>query len=399
MPDTEHPHRERLPFAPERSAATAHLPQGAPTRAWRRFDRVVLVATLLGLLVPWALLLAGLRPHPIENRPLARMPIVTASGLLDGSWFRGVDAFIADNVFVRPYAIRVRGEAYWLSGGTGNPQVLRGRDGWLFTRGEFEPACTFSAGQVVAAMDAAAASIGTKLTLRFVAIPDKRDIYPEKVLEDPFPAPCSETGRPALRAGLAALGAMGVDGWTALEQARVTQPETPLYFAQDSHWTPLGAVQVIRSLVTSIDPALWNEADIVLGGSARRSDELAAQMGLRRSETTTGVTVRPAMTVHQTDVPVAVAIHNARAIFRTTTGGPEPVAPGRTLILYDSFFGIDVGLVAPFFANATWVHVGDMGNHPELARILGPFDTVIVERVERGIYGADLGTMLSGLQR
>ena len=104
---------ERLPFAPERPAGS-HLPEGAPTRAWRHLDRLVLAATMVGLLVPWTLLLAGLRPRPIENRPLATLPAVSVNGLLDGSWFRGADAFVADNVFVRPYAIRVRGEAYWL---------------------------------------------------------------------------------------------------------------------------------------------------------------------------------------------------------------------------------------------------------------------------------------------
>jgi hypothetical protein len=40
-----------------------------------------------------------------------------------------------------------------------------------------------------------------------------------------------------------------------------------------------------------------------------------------------------------------------------------------------------------------------MENHPEVATILGPFDTVIVERVERGIYLSDFGKMLSGAAR
>jgi len=388
---------ERLPFAPERSAASAHLPEGSPTPLWRRLDRLVLAVTLLGLLVPWGMLLAGFRPRPIENRPLAHLPALTIARLADGSWFKGADAFLSDNVWVRPYAIRVRGEAYWLSGGTGNPTVLRGHDGWLFTSGEFAPDCRFTADQIVAAMQAEAASIGSHMALRFVMVPDKRDIYPEEVAANPFPPTCSDAGRATLRAGLAALGSTGVDGWAPLEAARAAQPGSLLYWKEDTHWTPLGAIQVIRPLIQSLAPSLWNEADVVVEGVKHRTVDLAEQLGLRRVESTPMVVVRPSETVAQSDLATPVATVNARAVFQTIATGPEPVIPGRTLILYDSFFGLEVSLLAPYFANVTWIHVGDATNRPDLVSRFGPFDTVILERVERGIYTSDLPTMLSGL--
>lgn len=390
---------ERLPFAPERSAGSAHLPEGAPTPLWRRLDRLVLAVTLLGLLVPWGMLLAGFRPRPIENRPLAHLPAVSVSSLLDGSWFKGADAFLADNVWVRPYAIRVRGEAYWFSGGTGNPAVLRGHDGWLFTNGEFAPDCNLTADQVVAAMQAAAASIGQHAALRFVVVPDKHDIYPEKVAADPYPPSCSDTGRATVRAGLAALGPTGVDGWTPLEALRSAQPASLLYWKEDSHWTPLGAVQIVRPLIQSLGPSVWNEGDVVVGGVKTRTVDLADQLGLRRIESTPSVVLRPSETIAKADLAAPVVTVNARAVFRTTATGPEPVIPGRTLILYDSFFGLEVDLLAPYFADATWIHVGDATNHPELVARFGPFDTVILERVERELYVLDITKMLSGLQR
>jgi hypothetical protein len=46
------------------------------------------------------------------------------------------------------------------------------------------------------------------------------------------------------------------------------------------------------------------------------------------------------------------------------------------------FFGIEVDLVAPFFAAATWIRVDDLLNNPELAEATGRDDTVIVARVE-----------------
>ncbi len=387
---------ERLPFAPERSAASAHLPEGSPTPFWRRLDRLVLVVTLLGLLVPWAMLVAGLRPKPIENRPLARLPAITVAALLDGSWFKGADAFLSDNVWVRPYAIRIRGEAYWLSGGTGNPQVLRGRDNWLFTRAEFEPDCQLDAAAVVATLErAAAATAASKMTFRFVAIPDKHDIYPEQLGAVPFPPPCTAAQLGPFRSGLAALGPVAVDGWVPLQAARAADPTTDLYYPRDTHWTPLGAAQVVRALVRSIDPAVLAADDLVVDGKARRTVDLAQQIGLRQVDTTPRV-VRPGVTLIRADLAAPSGIPVARTILETTATG-APTVTGRTLIVYDSFFGIDVGVVGPFFADAVWVHFGDLTNHPELAQALGTFDTVIVERVERGIYNGDITTMLSRL--
>jgi hypothetical protein len=92
-----------------------------------------------------------------------------------------------------------------------------------------------------------------------------------------------------------------------------------------------------------------------------------------------------------------VAVNNARDVFRITCTGDKPLLPGRTLVIYDSFFGIDTTLVAPYFADTTWVHVGDMLSHPELIRLLGPFDRVIFERVARGLYATGLDTLFAPL--
>ena len=54
------------------------------------------------------------------------MPALTVAGLLDATWAAGVDGFLVDQLAPRPYAIRLRGELLWLTGGTGNPEVIRG---------------------------------------------------------------------------------------------------------------------------------------------------------------------------------------------------------------------------------------------------------------------------------
>src|SRR6266853_4311321 len=121
--------RRAEPFATERGAAippgdpSAHLPGGAPTQAWRLLDRLVLVGAALVLVVPALMLAAGFKPAMIENRPLRVMPALSVSGLVDGSFFNGVDAFLADNIIPLTTAVHLRGAAFYLTGGTGTTDV------------------------------------------------------------------------------------------------------------------------------------------------------------------------------------------------------------------------------------------------------------------------------------
>lgn len=388
------------PFASEAGAATGHLPDGAPDPRWRKLDRLIVVAFVLALFVPGGLLAAGLRPPLLENRPLLKLPRFSVGGVLDASWPAGTDAFLADNMALRGIAVRARGELYWRTGSRGNPAVIPGLDGWAFTRGEFEPICEFTADEIVASLaDAAARLRAAGRAFRFLLVPDKHTIYPDRLRPDiVFPPACNDTERAVLRTGLAAHAPGMVDGIAVLSDARRLEPDGPdLYYSLDSHWTPTGATAAIRALIQSLDPALWREEDVTVLGNHRRTLELANQIGIRRTELTPMIALRPSVTVERRDVEVPVDIGNARGVFRMASTGDLPVVDGRTMVVYDSFFGLSASLVAPFFADSTWIHVGDLANHPELAQLLGPFDTVIFERVERGLYGTDVEAVLAAL--
>lgn len=391
---------DEQPFATEAGAATAHLPEGPAGRRWRAIDRLVVAGFIVGLVVPALLLAGGLRPRAIENRPLRTMAELTVVGVLDGSWAAGVDAFLADNIALRQYAIRARGELYWRTGGTGNPQVIRGLAGWLFIRGEFQPTCRFSGDQLAAALTAAAEGFAASAQdFRFLLVPDKHSVYPDRVRPElPFPPSCEDEGRAALGAAIRALGPVAVDGGTLLSAARRANESPDLFYARDSHWTPSGAIVAIRELVRSLDPALWRDEDVVETGTVRRVMDLATLIGIRRVETTPRLAVRPGVAVRFENVSVPVEVRNARQIVRATASGDRPILGGRTVIVYDSFFGIYMPLVAPFFADSTWIHVGDLLNHPELAAMLGPFDRIVFERVERGLYETDVSALLGPLR-
>ncbi len=90
------------PFADERGSASAHLPPGAPPGWWRLLDRLVAATFAAVILVGAGLLAAGVRPAEVENRPLRTLPPPTIDALVDGSWARAADAFLADNLAARP---------------------------------------------------------------------------------------------------------------------------------------------------------------------------------------------------------------------------------------------------------------------------------------------------------
>ena len=398
--------RRSEPFATEAGAAippaegSAHLPEGPASRRWRALDRLVLVAVAISLLVPAALLAAGVKARAIENRPLFVMPAVSVDGLLDGSWAKGVDAFLADNVAVRPIAVRLRGYAFYRSGGTGTTDVLRGKGNWLFPTNAFDPTCTHSIDEVTAAIGRAAAALDRAgIAVRFVVVPDKQTIYPEQVASNPVPPSCTDLGRPALRAAIAGLGVRGIDSWTLLDAAKLANPNVLLWYPGDTHWTSAGAIPIAGALVSSLEPAIWDASEIVTAERSSHADDLARSIGISRIERLPKVTGRIGVDVVQVNVPVSVQLHSAPSIFTTTVQSVRPTVPGRTLIIYDSAFNEQQALLAPWFASATWVNGGDLQSHPELATQLGPFNTVIVDRVERFLYASDLDALLQGFER
>jgi hypothetical protein len=393
-----------LPIRPDDPTVhlSGHLPPPSPGRRWRQFDRLVVVAFCLGLLVPGLLLVARIRPPAIENRPLLTAPPATLGSLLDAGWYSKVDRFIADNIAVRPIAVALRGEAYWLSGGTGNPAVVRGTGGWLFTREELQLRCDLSAADISAALDRTdAAFTAAGQDFRFVLAPDKHVIYPEKLDPGmPYGPACSDGRRAAMKAALDERPGFAIDGWAAVLAERAAHPDGPLlYYVEDTHWTPSGAVPAMRELITSLGPDLWRDDDVAIGPPIRASADLARQMGLIRHDTLPSVILRPTVQIVRTPMDLPVKTTGAPAVYRIIATGDRPLVPGVTVIVYDSFFGRNMTLLSRFFAESIWIHIADLRNLPQIATLIGPVDRVIMDRVERGLYITQIDDLLRPLVR
>ena len=155
--------------------------------------------------------------------------------------------YLADRMALRTAAITGRSRLLSLIGESGSPQVIRGREGFLFFAESIQeppltPAERASLTEKLLALESALAADGRRLIV--LIAPDKRSVYPELLPANILP---EETD------GLALLNAeMTAAGLTVLDAQRLLtagKGNGLLYFAGDSHWTARGAGVVYRALM------------------------------------------------------------------------------------------------------------------------------------------------------
>jgi SGNH hydrolase-like domain, acetyltransferase AlgX len=361
-------------------------------------DRIVSVGFVVALIIPGIALAAGIRPVDLEGRPRATLPPLDGASLGESSTYAAIDRWLADRFPGRNQAVGAHAAIdYGVLGGSTTPNVIVGRDGWLFTRTELEPVCDFTAEQVLAALDRTAAGLAERgIDLRLIVPPDKHTIYPEQVVPGSgLGEACSDKRRAAIQAGMAARADHAIELWTAIAVRRAADPATPLYFRQDTHWTPLGAVIATRALVESLAPGIWDDAQMPIQGFTNVDTDLSRLIGLPRKERVPRLVVRPGVDVERTSVPTEVDLKSARDIGHYVVDRKAKAVEGRTLIVYDSYFRTNERRIAPWFRDSVWVHADDLKRSPELVADLPRFDHVVVERVERSVYDIDLDALLA----
>lgn len=361
-----------------------------------RWDRLVALGFVLVLAVPGIATIAGLRPPELENRAEGALPRLDLDSLAQPETYKAIDDYVARNLPARDVAVGAYATLdYEALGGSTDPEVVVGRDDWLFFIGELQPECAINAAALMGQLDAVADQAErTGIEVRFAIAPDKHSIYPEKVREDPpRPEACTDAMRADVRAGMAARPAIAVDLWSVVLAER-ERTDTPLYYTQDSHWTPTGAMPAIATIVESLAPGVWDPAEITIDGNTRYPMELARLMGKPSDGVTPRYVVRPTVVVEDGVVPTPVDLGNARDIGMFTSLGTTKVVPGTTLVVYDSFFNINRRRIVPWFERTVWVHAGDLRDHPEIADHLPAIDTIVVVRAERGAYTTDLEELL-----
>jgi hypothetical protein len=361
-------------------------------------DRLVSVAFVIALVLPGIALAAGVRPVELEGRPLATLPSIDAGSLGEPRTYAAINRWLADRFPGRNQAIGAHAAIdYGVLGGSTTPDVIVGRDGWLFTHTERDPVCAVTPVEVLSALDHVVDGFASRgIDVRFIVPPDKHSIYPEEVIQGSgLGEACTDDRRAAMQAGMQARPGVAIELWSRIAAAHAADPSTPLYFKQDTHWTPLGALIATRALVQSFGPGVWDEAQMPIQGSAAYATDLSRVMGLPSKERIPKLVVRPGVTVERTAVSTTVDLKSARDIGDYKVDPSAAAVEGRTLILYDSFFRTNESRIAPWFRESVWVHANDLERSPELAADLGAFDHVVIERVERSAYDVDLEALLA----
>jgi hypothetical protein len=379
---------------------THPTPEPTPdrSRGREREDRIVIAGFMLALIVPAVALLAGVRPPDLEGGEPAVLPTIDATTAGDPATYAAVDRWVAESFPLRAAGAAAYGALdYGVLGGSPNPDVIVGHGDWLFTVTELQPVCRFTAAEVIADLDeVATAFAAVGMDFRFTVPPDKHVIYPEQVRAGSgLGASCADQRQAELRSGMQARPGVAVEVWSPLLAVRTSDPERPIYFQQDTHWTPLGALVATEALIRDLAPDLWSADQVPTDGFANYETDLSRLIGLPSKERVAKLVIRPGVTVTEDAIDLGVDIDNAREVATFVVDGAAPAVEGRTLIVYDSFYGTNMRRIAPWFRESVWVHQGDLTDHPALVQSLPAFDRVVVARVERGVYDTDLVTLLA----
>jgi hypothetical protein len=122
-------------------------------------------------------------------------------------------------------------------------------------------------------------------------------------------------------------------------------------------------------------------------------------MGLPSIERGPKIRTRPDVRIRVDEVETDVHLREAPSIPWYRVDPAAPAIEGRTLVVYDSYFGNEVSRLRPWFRESIWVHVNDLIYLRELIPDLPDVDRVIFERVERLAYNADVAEVLEPILR
>ena len=369
---------------------------------------LALLGALL-LFVPALAAAAGVRVHPIENRPLAAPPEI-------GRGWDAVDdvvPFANDHLALRDRAIRLD---TWVdeqvfgdnpaSGQDAGPKVLVGDDGWLFLAEDLTKAC-----RPVETIDTALANVdalhdslarhGKRLI--FLIAPDKTTFMDDRLRSSPG-LPCARRFKAELWRRPATRPPRGfIDLRRPLEAERAETGES-MYHRTDTHWNDRAAVVATREVVELIDPELWTSSIVVPLGDVSRTGDLARMLGRRSQEQAPHLEIRRDVTrtvrmVRESKIPDAPEAFDVTNDARPNT----PLVPGKAIFLYDSFGAVLYPFLSTYFANIEGTNHLLMSPAVTAERIAHG-DTVIYEVVERHLID-QLGDsdywrqVLTGLER
>jgi alginate O-acetyltransferase complex protein AlgJ len=394
---------------------------GAPVggrghRAGRVVRAVIAVVAVVFLFAPLAALVVGGRATAFENRRLAGFPSPGDgwAALTDLPGWLGdhlplrqqaiqASTAISEHVFHDPPGVGAGGTTPLPGGGSAGPsalatrgwpgapypEVLLGRNGYLYYGGDVATKCKskVSPADVIARLSYLAAEVSAS-GRQFVLVvpPDKSTIAPENLPGRYDGEQCAQARTAAVWPQLATLPEF-VDLRGPLRRLAATPLPGPLYLPKDTHWDGPAAAEFVDALVARIDPAVSGSLHARPQPDEHHVADLATLLG-RADE----------VTVHPVDVADPAVTHLYRTVYSdistpryyVSSGPAGTVVRPPTVLLGDSF-ALAAGSTLPsVFGDLTVVHHETAGTDPAtITDAIVASKVVVLEVVERDLLSAN----------
>jgi alginate O-acetyltransferase complex protein AlgJ len=378
---------------------------------------------------------AGVRGHPLENRPATAFPDIAKTRFHS---FAPVTQWALDRLPLRSDAVRARvrltrrifgelpdviapsgpagagqlgnltsGVASESAGLSRSEQVLLGRKNWLFLGEDFAVACApeqpvASVARGIERLDRILRRSGRRLVLAIA--PDKSTLSPGFLPADLPERKCARAERRRRAAALAALPREIEDVDLRSALARQQARTGPIYLPEDTHWDSLGGKVFVSSVMRELEPSLLRRTRWTQGPPMPYTGDLAIKSGdpVTRSQPSyelrrAGVRLRRAG--QQVIAPGYAIQHQVRTRTRDGATLYEPT----TTFYGDSFTDLEAGDIYAFFRNVYRVPALD-------AAVLGGYEpaadrafvetvkrsqTVVIEVAERIFWGRRGGSVVA----
>ncbi len=347
----------------------------------KRTSRCVVVWFVALLVLPLATRVVGNNARDVEGVGPTPFPGLKPAALLDAAYYQALGSYFDQHLPVRDEAIELNARiAMDVFRDSPTREVSIGNDGWLFQRREIVEACA-DRQPMSRYVDVVDQLVGLPRPVTVVVPPPKLVIERGEFRDGSVDSSCLEAASAQLRSELARpVRARVVDAFAVLEQSVRTDGHA--FLRTDSHLTDPARVQLVRAVIETMKPGLWDDAAVVDSGLHERATDLRRMAGIGGTENAstrlvrrTGAALSPSLVPGDDPDPATV--------YRTTG---VAVVPGRTLVIHDSQFAQAAGELVPWFAETQFLN-WDIVADAQFADAVNQADQIIVETVHNGLAG------------
>ncbi|HEY4020278.1 MAG TPA: hypothetical protein VGM75_16420 [Pseudonocardiaceae bacterium] len=388
-------------------------------------QRVALICAIVFVLLPSAAFALGVRPVDFENRRLTSFPSL-AQGW---SFFTQLSPWATDHLPLREQAVHaadgvsqgVFGEPAPFGQNTGNtnangitplpantapvpspiefPNVLEGKDGWLYLGAEFAGPCQQgqAIGSIVAELNKLRNGVVASGRKFVVAIaPDKATMVPQYLPDDYPGKDCHDKATTAFWQAMTKLNYV-LDLRSDLT-VWGTELGAPIYGPQDAHWSDQGGVSLTRRIADALQPGISDSWLVQPGPAWTVPADLPPLMG-RSDGTTTGLSysILPDgihNETHDVDTDyVTKPVHLSGAVGMGTYSPPVGMLADSFTIRSARYLGSVFGnLTIDSASNATGNGVG------AVTQLLVQDKAVVVEVAQRTLVAGDFNLLFPSVE-